>query len=72
MTVHLNDVFESYSSGQGVAVVDDGLPVIPVPAVQLHAPAAFAEVVDIPGGGRTTTDTTTQQRSDMPVGKRMY
>ena len=53
-------------------MVDDGLPVIPVPAVQLHAPAAFAEVVDIPGGGRTTTDTTTQQRSDMPVGKRMY
>ena len=36
----LDHVFKEDLGGEGVAVVDDGLPVLPVPAVQLHAPAS--------------------------------
>ena len=36
----LDHVPEEDLGGEGVAVVDDRLPVLPVPAVQLHAPAA--------------------------------
>ena len=32
---------EGYLSGEGVSVIDDRHAVIPVPAVQLHAPAAL-------------------------------
>jgi len=35
-----DDVLEQDLGGQRVAVVDDRLAVRPVPAVQLHAPAA--------------------------------
>lgn len=45
---HLDHVGEPYSAGERVAMVDDWLPVIAVPAVQLHAPAALAKVVDVP------------------------
>lgn len=45
---YLNDIFEPYSAGERVAMVYDWLSIIAVPAVQLHAPAPLAEVVDIP------------------------
>lgn len=54
---YLDDVGEPYSTGERVSVVDDRLPVVAVPAVQLHAPAALAKVVDIPEGQKhTSTD----------------
>ena len=57
---HLDDVGEPYSAGERVVVVDDRLPAIAIPAVQLHAPAALAKVVDIPG--RQTTRAGQQAR----------
>ena len=49
----LNDVGESNSSRERVAMVYQRLSVVAVPAVQLDAPAPFAQVVDIPVSFKT-------------------
>lgn len=49
----LNDVGESNSSRERVAMVYQRLSVVAVPAVQLNAPAPLAQVVDIPVSFKT-------------------